>query len=115
MIINDNLSRDSLKNTGETTSNTIATTAAVTNTYNTSANINDTNESPSTLAWAIGILVLGSSAGLTLYTRRSQSWLRTMKQINDNVAKKRPPPKFGPQTKKEYETMRVRIDDEDIL
>jgi hypothetical protein len=83
-------------------------------TYN-NDNDNNNNKSPSALAWGIGIFVLGASAGLTIYTHRSQSWLRTMKQVNDNVIQKAGPPKYGPLTKQQYEKTRTRFDEEDIF
>mmetsp|Transcript_7208 Transcript_7208/g.9362 ORF Transcript_7208/g.9362 Transcript_7208/m.9362 type:complete len:89 (-) Transcript_7208:385-651(-) len=62
---------------------------------------------PSTLSFVIAAIVLGSSAGMTLYTRKSGAMLSRMKQVTDNEMR-RNPPKFGPPTKAEWEKLRPR-------
>lgn len=62
---------------------------------------------PSTLAYAMGIIVVGASAGLTLYFKRSPDILGRMEQYAANQLA-RNPPKFGPPTRAEWEKMRPR-------
>jgi hypothetical protein len=63
--------------------------------------------SPTTLSYAMAIFVLGASAGMTMYTRRTGAMLSRIHQYE--VAQKlRNPPKYGPPTKAEYEKMKVR-------
>lgn len=71
-------------------------------------------EPPSTLSYAIAILVLGSSAGFTLYTKRAGSMLRAMKQVEENQLK-RNPKKVGPPTKEQWEKLRPRIDKDEFF
>lgn len=68
----------------------------------------------SALQFAIMAVVLGSSAGMTLYTKRSNSMLQTMNQITKNQLA-RNPPKFGPPTKKEWEKLRPRFEKDDFF
>lgn len=75
---------------------------------------NDTTTSPSALSWAIAILVLGSSAGFTLYTKKTGSMLSRMKHM-EKVRLERHPPKQGPPTQKEYEKMKPRIDKDEFF
>ena len=63
---------------------------------------------PTALQWAIVVIVLGSSAGFTLYTKNSSSILQGMNQVTKNQMK-RNPPKIGPPTKEEWEKMRPRF------
>ena len=54
-------------------------------------------------------VVLGSSAGFTLYTKKANGMLQAMKQVEKNRLK-RNPPKIGPPTKEEWEKMRPRFE-----
>jgi hypothetical protein len=63
---------------------------------------------------AVMFAVLGSSAGFTLYTKRTSAMLHTMNQIKQNQLKKNPP-KFGPPTKKEWEKLRPRFHSDDFF
>jgi hypothetical protein len=62
---------------------------------------------PSGLSYAIAFFVLGASAGMTMYTRRTGQMLSRMEQITENQLK-RNPPKYGPPTRAEFEKMRNR-------
>jgi hypothetical protein len=53
----------------------------------------------------IFIVLLGASAGLTLYTRKTSSMLRQMDQVKRF---RRFPTKYGPMTKEEWEKVRPR-------
>jgi hypothetical protein len=72
-------------------------------------------ESPSGFALLIAAMVLGTSASFVFYTKRTDSMLRTMHQITKNQLRNRPPPKFGPPTKQEWDKMRPRLDDDDFF
>ncbi|GAX14505.1 hypothetical protein FisN_11Hh033 [Fistulifera solaris] len=72
------------------------------------------DEGVSALQFAIMAVVLGSSAGMTLYTKRTGSMLQTMNQITQNQLAKNPP-KFGPLTKKEWEKLRPRFEKDDFF
>lgn len=71
-------------------------------------------EGPSTLSYAIGLAILGTSAGFTLYTRKTGGMLRAMEQVEKNQLRRKPP-KVGPVTKTEYEKMKPRIDKDDLF
>ena len=65
--------------------------------------------SPSTLSYVIAAIVLGSSAGMTLYTRKAGSMLGRMNELTKAATKlevRRHPPTFGPPTKTEFEKLR---------
>jgi hypothetical protein len=66
------------------------------------------------LQLAIAVLVLGSSAGLTLYTRKTGSMLRTMETIKANQMKNRPPI-YGPPSKAEWEKLKPRFDKDEFI
>ena len=67
----------------------------------------------------MGLMILGASAGLTLYTKKTQSMLQHMDKLNKahavRVAAQRKKQGYGPMTKQEYEKTRTRIDDDDLL
>jgi hypothetical protein len=62
----------------------------------------------------IGLLILGASAGLTLYTKKTQAMLNQMKRMEENRAMRLPKKKFGPPTKKEWEKLRNRWTNDDL-
>jgi hypothetical protein len=62
----------------------------------------------------LGLIILGSSAGLTLYTKKTQSLLNQMKRVDQNKAMRLPKKKFGPMTKPEWERMRSRWTKDDL-
>ena len=68
----------------------------------------------SALQWGVMLVVLGASAGLTLYTKKTGSMLQTMKRMEEAQLKLHPP-RIGPQTKHEYEKMRPRIDKDEFF
>ena len=82
-------------------------------------NINDDETtSRSSLSMGIMILVLGSSAGMLFYTKRTGSMLRSVNTISEqqlhviNTNKFRT---FGPATKQETEKMRPRMDKDEFF
>lgn len=75
---------------------------------------NNQNPSPTALQLAIAVIVLGSSAGFTLYTRKASSMLKTMETIQANQLRNRPK-KLGPPTKAEWEKLRPRFDKDEFF
>jgi hypothetical protein len=69
---------------------------------------------PTALQHGIALLVLGTSAGLTLYTRKADSMLRRMEQVAENQLK-RQRPVFGPPTREYAEKMKPRIDKDEFF
>mmetsp|Transcript_16432 Transcript_16432/g.33665 ORF Transcript_16432/g.33665 Transcript_16432/m.33665 type:complete len:85 (+) Transcript_16432:130-384(+) len=70
---------------------------------------------PTALQVALGVMILGASAGLTLYTKKTGTMLRQMEKVAENQAKRKGPPKFGPPTKEEWEKIRPRLNDDDLF
>ena len=68
----------------------------------------------SALTWGIMLLVLGSSAGFTLYSKKAGAMLQGIKRVEAAQLKKHPP-RVGPSTKQEYEKLRPRIDKDDFF
>ena len=62
---------------------------------------------PTGLSYAMAIFILGASAGMTMYTRRTGSMLSRMEEYTANQLK-RNPPKYGPPTREEFEKMKYR-------
>ena len=71
--------------------------------------------SATNLQIAIGVLMVGASAGLTLYTRKTQSMLQQMEKVSKQAAVRQGPVKAGPPTKAEWDKIRPRLRDDDIL
>ncbi|GKY96119.1 hypothetical protein MPSEU_000572300 [Mayamaea pseudoterrestris] len=72
-----------------------------------------TNE-PSSWALPLFLVVLASSAGFTMYTKKTGSMLNTWEKVNQNVLRNHPP-KYGPPTKDQYEKLRPRIDKDEFF
>lgn len=62
----------------------------------------------------IGLLIVGASAGMTLYTRKTQAMLNQLKKMEDNKALRLPKKKFGPPTREEWEKLRSRWTNDDL-
>jgi hypothetical protein len=99
------------------TSNPAATVPAAPVTTTTSAPppVASNDYSPTALQLGIAILVLGSSAGMTLYTKKTGAMLSRMNQITENQLRRSPPKRIGPPTKAEWEKLRPRFDKEDLF
>mmetsp|Transcript_18893 Transcript_18893/g.25997 ORF Transcript_18893/g.25997 Transcript_18893/m.25997 type:complete len:93 (-) Transcript_18893:323-601(-) len=69
---------------------------------------------PTPLQLSLGVLLLGASAGLTLYTKKTSQMLSHLNKMNQN-AKIRNPPKYGPPTKQEWEKMRPRMNNDELF
>jgi hypothetical protein len=70
-------------------------------------------EGPTALQLGIAAIVLGSSAGFTLYTKKAGAMITAMNRVSATQLKNRPP-KFGPPTKQEWEKMKPRIDPDEF-
>ena len=72
-----------------------------------------------TVPLAVMILVLGSSAGMLFYTKRTGSMLRSIETISETqllqVIRHKQPAKFGPLTKLQAEKMQPRLDKDDFF
>ncbi len=68
---------------------------------------------PTPFQIGLGLMIVGASAGLTLYTKKTQAMLNQMKAVERNKRQRLPKPKFGPPTKNEWERMRNRWNDDD--
>jgi hypothetical protein len=69
---------------------------------------------PTALSLGIMIVILGTSAGFTLYTKKTGSMLQAMNKVTENQLRNRPP-KLGPMTRSEWEKMRPRIDKDEFI
>mmetsp|Transcript_27576 Transcript_27576/g.26436 ORF Transcript_27576/g.26436 Transcript_27576/m.26436 type:complete len:96 (+) Transcript_27576:196-483(+) len=63
----------------------------------------------------LGLMLVGASAGLTLYTKKTQSMLTQLKRVDKNRQMRQPKKKYGPPTQQQWEKMRPRWSDDDAL
>lgn len=70
---------------------------------------------PTLFQLSLGILIIGASAGLTLYTKKTKAMLEQMKRVEENRLKRMPKKKqfYGPLTREEWERVRNRWNDND--
>jgi hypothetical protein len=73
------------------------------------------NKSATSLQLGVMILVLGASAGMLFYTKRTGSMLQSLDKLSVNQMGIRSPTKFGPPTKPEWEKLRPRIDKDEFF
>ena len=59
--------------------------------------------------------VVGASAGLALYTKRTESMIRQFHRVSERQAMRAPKKKPGPMTKAEWDKVRPRIDKDDFV
>jgi hypothetical protein len=81
--------------------------------------INNTTSSSSSsgitpLQLTFAAIILGASAGLTLYTKRTSTILHHMERASKNATERKGPQKFGPRTKSEWEKLRNRWEKDDL-
>ena len=74
----------------------------------------DDDSGPTALQLGIAIVILGTSAGFTLYTKRAGAMLRGMEKMQETQLRKHPP-RIGPHTKEEWEKLRPRIDKDEFF
>mmetsp|Transcript_3650 Transcript_3650/g.5979 ORF Transcript_3650/g.5979 Transcript_3650/m.5979 type:complete len:102 (+) Transcript_3650:498-803(+) len=72
------------------------------------------SSSPTALQLALGAIILGTSAGLTFYTKRTGHMMNQLERASKNATLRRGPRKAGPKTKLEYEKTRNRWEKEDL-
>ncbi len=68
---------------------------------------------PTMFQISMGLLMVGASAGLTLYTKKTRAMLDQMKRVERNREMRLPKRKFGPLTRDEWERTRSRWNDYD--
>ncbi len=66
------------------------------------------------LQFTFAAIILGASAGLTLYTKRTSTILHQMERASKNATQRKGPQKFGPRTKSEWEKLRNRWEKDDL-
>mmetsp|Transcript_5346 Transcript_5346/g.8182 ORF Transcript_5346/g.8182 Transcript_5346/m.8182 type:complete len:89 (-) Transcript_5346:504-770(-) len=86
----------------------------VTNNTNSKATTNANPYGPTPVQIGLGMLILGASAGLTLYTKKTQALLSQFKRASDNKAMRLPKKKFGPMTRSEADRVRSRWTEDDL-
>jgi hypothetical protein len=69
------------------------------------------------LSLAVMILVLGSSAGMLFYTKRTGSMLQSLRTITPGAEQRilRGPTKLGPHTKAEAEKLQPKVDKDEFF
>jgi hypothetical protein len=71
-------------------------------------------EGPSSFAYFVAFAILGTSAGFTLYTRKTGGMLRSIHYAEEMYAKQHPK-KTGPLTKEEWDKVRPRFDKDEFI
>mmetsp|Transcript_34687 Transcript_34687/g.62468 ORF Transcript_34687/g.62468 Transcript_34687/m.62468 type:complete len:110 (+) Transcript_34687:103-432(+) len=66
------------------------------------------------LQLTLAAVMLGASAGLTLYTRRTSTMLNQLERASKNATTRKGPQKNGPKTKVEWEKTRSRWEKDDL-
>ncbi|KAL3795251.1 hypothetical protein HJC23_008336 [Cyclotella cryptica] len=66
------------------------------------------------LQWSLAAVILGASAGLTLYTKKTSHMLSQFERASKNAQQRRGPPQFGPKTRMEWEKTRNRWEKDDL-
>lgn len=66
------------------------------------------------LQYTFAAIILGASAGLTLYTKRTSTIINQIDRASKNAIERRGPQKFGPRTKMEWEKLRNRWEKDDL-
>jgi hypothetical protein len=66
------------------------------------------------LQLGLAAIILGASAGLTLYTKKTSHMLNQLERASKNAMERKGPPKLGPQTKSEWEKTRNRWEKDDF-
>ena len=66
------------------------------------------------LQYTFAAIMLGASAGLTLYTKRTSTIINQIDRASKNAIERRGPQKFGPRTKMEWEKLRNRWEKDDL-
>lgn len=72
------------------------------------------NDGITPLQFGMAAIILGASAGLTLYTKRTGQLLNQMERASKNATQRKGPQKFGPKTKIQWEKTRSRWEKDDM-
>jgi hypothetical protein len=107
------LSRQKYNMTMASSSSTSAAEDASPSTLTTPQPVID-NKGITPLQYGFAAIILGASAGLTLYTKKTSHMLNQLERASANAAQRKGPPKFGPKTKTEWEMTRNRWEKDDI-
>jgi hypothetical protein len=91
----------------------LANTSANSASLEASKSIPEANRT-TTFQYSLAAIILGASAGLTLYTKRTSHMLNQLNRAAKNAQERRGPPQFGPRTKVEWEKMRNRWEPDDL-
>jgi len=83
-------------------------------TDNTKGSSKDTRYAATPVQIGMGMLILGASAGLTLYTKKTHSMLAQLKRAEQNKQMRLPKKMYGPPTKQEWEKLRSRWTEDDL-
>jgi len=99
----------------KSTSPTATPTTAATSTSPSPSSKNE----PTLFQLSLGVLIIGTSAGLTLYTKKTQALLTQFKRVEQNVKRREElsgkKKILGPLTKDEWEKVRNRWNDKDDI
>mmetsp|Transcript_21652 Transcript_21652/g.47065 ORF Transcript_21652/g.47065 Transcript_21652/m.47065 type:complete len:161 (+) Transcript_21652:476-958(+) len=66
------------------------------------------------LQLGLAAVILGTSAGLTLYTKKTGKLMNQLERVSKNATQRKGPPKFGPKNKMEWEKTRSRWEKDDL-
>jgi hypothetical protein len=80
----------------------------------TTTNPNNKQTQIAPLQLAFAAMILGSSAGLALYTKQTSQMLNQWNRAARNAQERKGPVKFGPRTRDEWEKMRNRWEVDDL-
>mmetsp|Transcript_20946 Transcript_20946/g.34564 ORF Transcript_20946/g.34564 Transcript_20946/m.34564 type:complete len:93 (-) Transcript_20946:48-326(-) len=90
------------------------TTITTANTMTAADDKSSSNGGITPLQFTFAAIILGASAGLTLYTKRTSTILHQMERASKNATERKGPQKFGPKTKSEWEKLRNRWEKDDL-
>ncbi|KAL7474601.1 hypothetical protein ACHAW6_000570 [Cyclotella cf. meneghiniana] len=72
------------------------------------------NNTVTPLQLSLAAIILGASAGLTLYTKKTSHILNQLERASKNAQQRRGHAQFGPKTKTEWEKTRNRWEKDDL-
>ena len=97
-----------------TKQSTMTNTMAAADDKISSNNNNNSGGGITPLQFTFAAIILGASAGLTLYTKRTSTILHQMERASKNATEWKGPQKFGPKTKMEWDKLRNRWEKDDL-
>jgi len=90
------------------------TPAAEASTSVASASASTATEGPTPLQIGLGLIIVGASAGLTLYTKKTGQMLTQLKKADINKKQRLPKAKFGPTSRVQEDMMKNRWSKDDL-